>query len=867
MDGISPITVERNQLIHAIIESRECLEFLQGLFLPVPAELLSNANLAETAAWAQQHTSLRLLEEWIDLNKARSDAANIGLTSFVDRLAQSGAPKEQWLNIFLKQMFNLWLTWRYIEAPELGRFRAQHQMELVEEFRRLDSWQWRRASTRIAERLVQKRPAPTAGMYPRSEPAILMKEAGKRRRFRPLRRLFADLPNLLPALKPCMLMSPLAVAQVLGESTILFDVVIFDEASQILPADAIGAIRRGRQLVVVGDQHQLPPTRFFSVDPTIGDEETDEELPESILDSCMAAGMPIKPLLWHYRSRHEDLIAFSNRHFYDRKLITFPSPDANDRAIEFVYIEHGVYDRGSTKVNRIEAKWVVTHIIDHVMQYPDQSLGVITFSEAQMVAIQTELEQRKRYQPKLEALLREEGPEGFFIKNLENVQGDERDVILFSVGYGPDQAGNMTMNFGPLNRQGGERRLNVAVTRARDRVVVFASFRPHAIDRSRTQAKGVHLLRSYLEFAEQGPKALLGEITAEGGDPDSPFEEAVADALTKCGLRVVSQVGVGAFRIDLGIKDDTSDRYILGIECDGATYHSSKTARDRDRLRQEVLENLGWRIHRIWSTDWLKDPKHEIEKVMVALDHARAGGSTRKSQREAPGEAEIDQSTPESEPEALSMTSASHASRLLYLVSPPKPEIQTSQITLEERPIAQTYITADLPFQGDLDDFQSATPVALRRLVKTVVDVEGPVHEDRVIRAIATSYCISRIGRRVREQLVDTIRETAQLTWVERRGQFLWPYGMQEPPIRSTNSVGDTRPILEVPPEEIEAAISAFVEQAFSMGRDDLIAAVARELGYDRTGQHVAAAVGDAVERLSKKGDLIETGGQIRRSA
>jgi very-short-patch-repair endonuclease/ribosomal protein L17 len=621
---------ERSHLIFNINEVTACHQFLRRHFVDkyyrIGAELPERASLIDVAAWAREkRASLRQLEEWVDLNQARIEAEAMGLTPFLDQVLHERLTPTSWNDIFLRQLYTLWLTWRYSNTPELARFRAQHHAEVINEFRKLDRWQWEHTAIRIAERLVEKRPLITDNIHPKSEPAILLKEASKRRRFRPLRKLFADLPNLLPVLKPCMLLSPLAVAQFLGESALTFDVVIFDEASQILPADAIGTICRGRQLVVVGDQQQLPPTRFFTAEPRIVEEDDDEEIPESILDTCMAAGMQPKPLLWHYRSRHEDLIAFSNRHFYNRRLITFPSPQANKRAVEFMYVEHGVYDRASSRVNRIEAKWIAHLVIEHVEQHPEQSLGVITFSEAQMIAIQTELDARKRVRPGLEDLLREDRAEGFFVKNLENVQGDERDVILFSVGYGPDQAGNMTMNFGPLNRQGGERRLNVAITRARDRIKILASFRPYEIDRSRTQSKGVHLLRSYLEFAEQGPKALLADLSSEGGEPESPFEEAVVDALQSHGLRIVSQVGVGAFRIDMAVKDEVSDHYILGIECDGATYHSSKTARDRDRLRQEVLERLGWTIHRIWSTDWIKDPVTETKRVLAAVEqHAPA---------------------------------------------------------------------------------------------------------------------------------------------------------------------------------------------------------------------------------------------------
>jgi very-short-patch-repair endonuclease len=242
-----------------------------------------------------------------------------------------------------------------------------------------------------------------------------------------------------------------------------------------------------------------------------------------------------------------------------------------------------------------------------------------------MEEIQMQLEQYQRQHPELQPLLREDGPEGFFVKNLENVQGDERDVIILSIGYGPDASGRFAYNFGPLTQEGGERRLNVAITRARQRVKVVASFRPEQIDLTRVTKDGTKLLRQYLEFAERGPAVLAAPLIREDGEPESPFEEAVAAALRQRGLNIVSQVGIGPYRIDLAIKDEATGRYVLGIECDGATYHRSPTARDRDRLRQEVLERLGWRIHRIWSTNWLKDPAGEVERVLAALASARQG--------------------------------------------------------------------------------------------------------------------------------------------------------------------------------------------------------------------------------------------------
>ena len=334
---------------------------------------LERAELTDVAAWARtKFDALSQVQDWIDYRQAKADAETLGLKPFVDGLMRDRPPRDTWRDVFLRQMYTRWLTWRYTEEPALARFRGQSQEETIAAFKQLDQWQLRAASTRIAALLVQKRPPVTMNFPPKSEPALLLREASKKKRFRPLRKLFADLPNVLPALKPCMLMSPLSVAQFLGESAIEFDLVIFDEASQIVPADALGAIGRGKQVIVVGDNKQLPPTNFFGtvLQSVSDDDEEDGEPPESILDACTAAGLPQKRLRWHYRSRHEDLIAFSNAHFYDNDLITFPSPNADERAVEFVYVEHGVYARSTGRYNRIEADRVIDLIIEHVRKHP-----------------------------------------------------------------------------------------------------------------------------------------------------------------------------------------------------------------------------------------------------------------------------------------------------------------------------------------------------------------------------------------------------------------------------------------------------------------------------------------------------------------
>lgn len=463
-----------------------------------------------------------------------------------------------------------------------------------------------------------------------------MHECNKKARHLPLRTLFQRIPNMMKRLKPCVMMSPLAVSTYLDSGQIQFDLVIFDEASQVRPFDAVGAIYRGRQLVVAGDQKQMPPTTFFDRMGVEDDlDEIDEESEtvnlrdyESILDVCLSIGMPRKRLRWHYRSESEQLIAFSNYHFYDNDLVTFPSARDGDgaRAVQHILVGDGRWRTGSSGgFNDLEARRTVELIFEHYENNPEKSLGVITFNKRQQVAVLDYLYEALKERPDMEEFCSESVEEALFVKNLENVQGDERAVILLSMAYGKDQNEKFNKRFGPLNRQGGERRLNVAITRAREKVIFISSVQSRDLDLSPSAAIGAHLLKSYLEYAERGIESLGADRHEDtGADFDSPFEAEVYNELQKRGFDVRKQVGCGGYRIDLAIvHPEHAGCFVLGIECDGATYHSSKTARDRDRLRQAILEDhLGWTLIKIWSTDWIRNRQHQVQRIVKAYEQA-----------------------------------------------------------------------------------------------------------------------------------------------------------------------------------------------------------------------------------------------------
>ena len=446
-----------------------------------------------------------------------------------------------------------------------------------------------------------------------SQLGILRAQINARRR-RPLRWTFSHCPEPILALKPCIAASPLAVAQYLSASQYEFDTVIFDEASQVRAEDAVVSIAKGKQVIVIGDSQQMPPTSFF--DAGLADDDDDEELThdfESILDDAEAL-LPSKRLLWHYRSQDEKLIAFSNKEFYTGELMTFPSSwtDNPELGVVFEYLPDAIYGRGGEANNPEEAERVVELLSSELERHPTQEVAITAMSVRQQNAIINRVEKRADQNPRLAEWLEAGGR----IKNLETVQGDESDVMILSFGYGKDSSGRLTFNFGPLSREDGYRRLNVAITRARRKCIVVASLKSSDIP-SASVGPGGQIVKRYLEYAERGPSALYDSVSASGVDVfDSDLEQEVATRLRSLGWVLDTQVGVGNYRIDLGIRDPNQPgRYLMGVECDGASFHSSKWARDRDLVRARVLRDRGWTLERVWSTSWFRNPEAIVSRL------------------------------------------------------------------------------------------------------------------------------------------------------------------------------------------------------------------------------------------------------------
>lgn len=569
----------------------------------------------------------RALQTYLDYIRTRSYLVQIGYSSLAEVVERGDLDSDDILNGFSAGTYDLLAREIFREIPELARFSGFNQNALRKQFSTYDQKLKKLQREEIAAK-VDTVSVPRGGGGGRvsqySGLFLLEHECGKKTRHIPIRQLVRRAGDALLALKPCFMMGPMSAAQYLEPGKFQFDVIVMDEASQIKPEDALGTIARGKQLVVVGDPKQLPPTNFFNrLIKEDDDDPTGLEESESILD----ATLPIfdsRRLRWHYRSQHESLIAFSNHSFYNNNLVLFPSPNSES---ELFGIKYHKLNRGcfAGRRNNREAEAITEELKKHFLNHADTTIGIVTMSAEQRDQVERAIDQASKEDSLLRQLLEKDTlrSESLFIKNLENVQGDERDVILISMTYGPaDVGGKVYQRFGPINSEVGWRRLNVLFTRSRKRMHIFSSMNSSDIVVHGSSSLGVKALRDFLAYCESG--RLSQTISETGRPPDSDFEISVMEALGQHGFECVPQVGVAGFFIDIAVRDPGNPgSYLMGVECDGATYHSAKSVRDRDRLRQAVLERLGWNIRRIWSTDWFKNPDSQIQPIIDELNELK----------------------------------------------------------------------------------------------------------------------------------------------------------------------------------------------------------------------------------------------------
>ncbi len=784
----------------------------------------------------QIKNNLDKLEDWIRYNYYKEKAIQLKLSWLIDLLENDKVNKNK-LDTELESILHLNYFVKTIDQSDvLNSFDANIYEALIQQYKGLHKDFINLTKNQLILKLSSKIPNLAQEAVKSSEIGILQRAIRNRGRGITIRRLFDQISTLLPRLKPCMLMSPISVAQYFDVNTDHFDLVIFDEASQLPTSEAVSALARAKQAIIVGDPKQMPPTSFFSSSKIDEDNIELEDL-ESILDDTLALSIPSKYLLRHYRSKHESLISFSNTNYYENKLLTFPSHDDLDKKVTFKYVD-GFYDKGKTRTNEAEANAIVQYIKSHLERNVMRSLGVVTFSQTQQNLIEDLLQKLFSEHPKLEERGMN-GEEPIFIKNLENVQGDERDFILFSIAYGPDKEGKLSMNFGPLNRDGGWRRLNVAVTRARYEMKVFSSIKGDQIDLNRTKSEGVRGLKAFLNFAEKG------QLNSASGigimNEKQSLVHSISHYLGKNGLPVKTEIGTSDYRVDIGIMHPEHDhQYVLGILVDGENYYNTQTTNDRELLIPNVLESLGWNIYRIWTLDWVKNKEKILEDIKRRIETI------------------------------LNMPVESKIVEVEELVAVEAPLKNSISILSEDvavskkgQPYRATYI---LPFDYANSEsiyYPENRPVLLRQ-IHEIIQAEAPISENYLFRKILKLWNTSRAGGKLTIYLKEVVDELPQITALYSYQTFYWnaeqlSSGMD---YYRDNSI-EKRIIDDIAPEEIKVAVLEIMENNLSLIKEDLLRATAKVFGFAKVGSQIEQVITYAIEELKKDALLKEVHGRV----
>ncbi len=829
-------------LLHAVnagwadLVERLRLDQAEAFGEPRIATLPLERILERLVAWTAQPATLQL---WIGYSAQKRQVVALGLSGLVYQLHHGGLAPSRALEAFDQAYYEPLLRQALEAEPALATFAGPEQEQLIERYQDLDRARIKAARFEVAAAHHARLPKHGGDI---GQLGLLQREFAKRTRHLPIRQLLSRAGAAVQAIKPVFMMSPLSVAEFLAPGALRFDLLLIDEASQVELIDAFGAIARATQMVVVGDPRQLPPSPSFKAsgadDDRAHESADDDGLPtadlESILGTCAAAGMAERALRWHYRSRHPSLIAISNCEFYGDRLHIAPSPFASHEQLGLIFrhVADGRFERGGAGINRREAEVVARAVIAHARSSPELSLGVGCFSLRQRDAILAQLEHLWHAQPpEIREFFATAKPEPFFVKNLETIQGDERDVVLISVGYGRDPSGYLAMDFGRLNHEGGERGLNVLITRARRRLEVFASITADDIDLNRARGRGVAALKTFLHYAQTG---VLGTAEVPGRGFTSPFEAEVARALTSRGHQIDGQIGFAGCFVDLAVRDpERPGHYLLGIECDGAAYRRALCARDRDRLRQQVLEDQGWILHRVWSTDWLQDPAAELRRIAAALEDARARWAVRDESLEAAGFVEP--------PDLV------HEQVVRELVNGADPN---------QGPLAQPYVEAEFELAGPPEPHR-LPPERMAEVVAKIVAVEGPVHGDEVARRVARLSGLERTGRRVVEAVQRGLARAVRQERITREGRFYMSSGAVLA-IRDRTGVQAAtlrRPEM-LPPAEIRTAILEVAGAHYGATRGEIAAQVGRLLGFPATGARLRTLIDAEVEGLLAGGRL-----------
>lgn len=792
---------------------------------------------------------IKRLHQWIAYSDVRESCIRIGLGDYIEYIERqktgSGEEHPDLAAPYKKGFLTRWIidTMTEERITSLLRFQSALHEHTISEFEKNDRKQLQLAQARLVNKLSAGKPSGAAHLAnAMDEIAVLRKESEKRRRVMPLRKLFKAIPTLMLRLKPCFMMSPLTVSYFLDSELYKFDMVIFDEASQIFPEDAVGAIYRGSQTIVAGDTRQMPPTNFFNTTTMKEEFDTDEEEDyivsdcESILDEAGAC-LPSCTLLWHYRSKDESLIAFSNKEIYNNRLITFPNcAKTRDKGLEYIYVPGGCYQDRS---NIMEANRCVSLILEHIKEHPERSLGVIAFSEKQQAVIENAVSDFRLQNPQYEDFFDENKEEPFFVKNLENVQGDERDTILFSICYARNSQGRMYMRFGPLGAAGGERRLNVAITRAKYNVKLVGSILPTDIDLTRTRSEGVRLLRSYIYYAMQNDYTVPpGSENAVTGDT---FADTVAAFLVKNGYQVRRSVGESGYKVDIAVvHPDRPDEYIAGIECDGRNYTMARTARDRDVLRKQIMSAAGWHLHHVWSFNWFRDMAGEKTRLLQFLEKVKRAGEGNSGRTPGP-----QTDAPDTGAGAVS------AWDMVF-----EKEIEENS----DMPVFEYYEVSDpskVPHTAGKDYMSD-----LAGKIMFVMDKEAPIHRELLYKRLAPVFGNRKVTVLVRRTTDDCITRMLP-DRIRIKDDFLYKKGQTGIRARIPKEGEEPRAMEHICREEICDAILTILRSAYSLTREDLTAETGRAFGFVRTGPRIRQCVEDSIRKLQGAGNIMETDGKL----
>lgn len=804
-----------------------------------------NAALSQAKTWKENLNKLKDWYQWLQISHKLDE---LGIGFIATDFKEKNIPTLEITDLFHKSFYESTTQFIISKEPVLELFNGTIFNDIITKYKRISARFEELTKNELFARLCSNIPSFTHEAIQNSEVGILQKNIRNNARGTSIRKLFDQIPTLLSRMCPCMLMSPISVAQYINTDADKFDLIVFDEASQMPTYEAVGAIARGKNVIIVGDPKQMPPTNFFSVNTTDEDNIEIEDL-ESILDDCLALSIPSKYLLWHYRSKHESLIAFSNAEYYDNKLLTFPSPDNIESKVRMVAID-GYYDKGKSRQNKAEAQAVVDEIARRLRdeELRKKSIGVVTFSVVQQALIEDLLSDLFIFHPDLETLALE-CKEPLFIKNLENVQGDERDIILFSVGYGPDAEGRVSMNFGPLNRVGGERRLNVAVSRARYEMIIFSTLRSDMIDLNRSASIGVAGLKRFLEYAEKGTRGNVN-LTYSHLSEETSIENIVAEKLSTLGHIVHTDIGCSGYKIDIGIVDpDNPGNYLLGIICDGKNYKRTKTARDREIVQHNVLKALGWNICRIWTMDWWENS----EKVIAAIEKAITKKDDLKENFND------DESIKKGSPSSAVTAPSALATAIAHKESIEKIRSMRESSTKKTIPSGKegdesVYHKYEV-VQGihPIDNFfKEKSKLILRTQIQKIVKTEAPISRTLLCQRILPEWGITRLSAQVGTHL-DSVLNSMELFRTEYEDLiFFWENREQWCTYPYYRPLSE-RDAIDLPPEEIANAIKHLLTDCISLPQSDLIKACAQIFGFARTGSNIDAAMQRGIKEAIRR--------------